>query len=117
VNNCPLSTDYPNGCIDPQDQEKKCTLPKSYRLNVAAQFPGILHFGGLTKKEFTGLEVWNKLSTVEQTQRKAQAKNFLKCRGLQKDACNQDQTLEPIEVSCETPVSSKIIIKAAGAEL
>lgn len=58
VNNCPLSPEYPDGYTHPEDPEKKCTLPKSYRRKVAEKSPGILRFEGLTPKEFTGMKAW-----------------------------------------------------------
>lgn len=74
VNNCPLHPTYPNLPIEPEDYEKKCTIAKSIRSRVSAQFPGVLKHEGLTPREFEGRKRWNSLSPEEQEKRRNQAK-------------------------------------------
>ena len=77
VNNCPLHPGYPDLHIDPCDMEKKCTLAKAVRLRVAAEFPGLLVYEGLTPREFGGRERWNRLSIDEQEAIKNRGKTSL----------------------------------------
>lgn len=76
VNNCPLHPQYPNMPIDPEDTENKCTVAKSIRSRVSAQFPGILKYDGLTPREFEGRNRWNSLSRAEQEARRNNAKTL-----------------------------------------
>ncbi|MBT6229340.1 MAG: hypothetical protein HOI47_22075 [Candidatus Scalindua sp.] len=52
VNNCPLHSDYPNLSSSPKDPETTCHAQKRTRLRIAEQFPGLLKYDGLSKKEF-----------------------------------------------------------------
>lgn len=65
VNLCPLDPVYPDGFVHPDDIEQKCTLPKSYRLKVAAEFPGVLKYRGLTLREFNGKKTWESKTPEE----------------------------------------------------
>lgn len=76
VNNCPLDPIYPNRYVDTEDQEKKCTLPKSYRLRTAAMHPRVLPLGGLTPREFQGRQAWESLTPEEQVERKKRLKKI-----------------------------------------
>jgi hypothetical protein len=39
VNNCPLHPKYPELVSDPEDEEKKCSLAKTIRIRIAADYP------------------------------------------------------------------------------
>lgn len=70
LNNCPLHPGYPNLIADPEDVEQKCGISKNVRTRIAAEFPAVLKFEGLTSKEFTAKRVWESLSLEEQEARK-----------------------------------------------
>jgi len=65
VNNCPLDPEYPERYVDPSDPEKKCKYAKSYRMQIAEQFPGLLKFGGLTQLEYKRKQRWNAMPEEE----------------------------------------------------
>lgn len=65
VNNCPLHPDYPDLYTDGDDPEPKCTLPKSYRQKVGENFKGVLKFGGLTPREYSGKIAWESKTEEE----------------------------------------------------
>lgn len=76
VNNCPLDPEYPERYVDPSDPEKKCKYAKSYRTQIAEQFPGILKFGGLTQLEYKRKQWWANLSEEEKAIRIARLTPF-----------------------------------------
>jgi len=76
VNSCPLHPQYPNMPIDPEDPEKRCTIAKSIRVRISAQFPGMLRYDGLSPREFSAKERWNSLSPEEQEERRNNAKTL-----------------------------------------
>lgn len=114
VNNCPLDPKYPGSYVDSQDLEKICTLPKSYRVRVAEQFPGILRHGGLTKREFASSKAWNVLPAEEKVKRKTRAKNFLFSRGFQKDPTPMIQTEGQNVVTSENKGKLDRVYKETG---
>jgi hypothetical protein len=61
VNNCPLSSSYPNGFVSPGDREQKCSLAKK-RLTLGTS----LKYKGLTLREFKGLNSWMMKPLAEQ---------------------------------------------------
>lgn len=79
VNNCPLHPEYPSLYTDENDIETKCGMAKSIRRRIAAAFPGMLKFEGLTTREFEGRERWNSLTPEEQQQRRD---HILKVRAI-----------------------------------
>lgn len=56
VNNCPLHSRYPNLSISEDDEERKCTLGKSKRLQIAGKYPSVLEYGGLLKREWSWVQ-------------------------------------------------------------
>lgn len=90
VNNCPLSTKYPEEFIHSEDSAKKCTLPKSYRLKVAAQFPGVLPFGGLIPREAASKKTWDNLTPEQKDANEARLKKTAFTRVSQKEVKNLD---------------------------
>lgn len=73
VNNCPLDPVYPNRYVDPNDLEKKCGYAKSYRVQIAEQFPGRLKYAGLTIMEHRAKQRWENMS---QEQRQIQLRRI-----------------------------------------
>ena len=65
VNNCPLSTNYPDWDTLPGDLEKKCKLPKEKRLKIVTENQGFLKYGGWTKREYLWKEHWESLTPEE----------------------------------------------------
>jgi hypothetical protein len=74
VNNCPLSSKYPNEFLSLEDKEKKCSMPKSRRARIGGNSQ--LKYKGLTVREFTGLDSWNSKTSEEQVKIKAELKKF-----------------------------------------
>jgi hypothetical protein len=79
VNNCPLHPKYPELISDPEDKETKCSLAKSIRGRIAADFPDILKFNGLSPREYSAKIRWQNLSPAEQQEIKERGKKQLKC--------------------------------------
>jgi hypothetical protein len=65
VNYCPLDPQQDRRQPHPADKEKRCTLPKSIRARIGADYPGTLARGGLTPKEFSAAQVWANLPAAE----------------------------------------------------
>lgn len=65
VNNCPLHPAYPDLPIDPAYRESKCTMEKQVRTRIAAEFPGVLRYEGMTPKEYIARQRWERLSHEE----------------------------------------------------
>lgn len=76
VNNCPLDPAYPGRTTHPDDEDKKCTLPKTYRVKVAGDFPGILQYEGMTPREYAGLKAWENKSQEEKVESKKRLQKF-----------------------------------------
>ena len=53
VNKCPLSIHYKKQLNHPDDKERKCKAPKAQRVAVAANYPGLLEYEGMTGNEFS----------------------------------------------------------------
>ena len=77
VNNCPLHPQYPDLFVSPLDEERICTLGKTYRQRIAEKYPGVLRFDGLKSREYKSLQKWNRLTPEEQRQRREKAKKNL----------------------------------------
>ena len=54
VNNCPLNTGYPDLYVYPEDMYPKCNMEKNVRVRISSKYPGILKFGGLKQREYSG---------------------------------------------------------------
>ena len=57
VNNCPLSTNYPNWETNINDPERKCKLPKVKRIELAKG--SSLKYEGMTQNEYNGKIRWD----------------------------------------------------------
>ena len=68
VNNCPLHLMYPELHTEHDDQEPRCTLPKSYRIKVAENYKGVLKYGGLTSREHSAKMTWESKTPEERAQ-------------------------------------------------
>lgn len=77
VNNCPLCTGYPDMYVDPEDKEQKCNLAKSIRVRIAANYPGMLQYAGMTPREYQARKRWESLSPEEQEAIKERGKKPL----------------------------------------
>lgn len=75
VNNCPLDSAYPNRVTAEGDIEHKCTIAKTIRSRIAAKYPGVLKFEGLTPREFTAKKNWENLSEEEKDKKREAIKN------------------------------------------
>lgn len=87
VNRCPLSPWYPRLASHPDDPEKKCRATKATRVKVATRYPGLLHYGGLTGKEFAAS--------------KRELPEALKCnrgRGFPQNARNPERCRRDLEI-------------------
>jgi len=75
VNNCPLSIDYPNLSVAPNDPEKKCGVAKTIRVRIGSQTT--LKYGGLTRGEYNAKERWDALP---ETEKEAMRQRMIKMR-------------------------------------
>ena len=57
VNKCPLDPKYHERKPQADDAEKKCRALKNSRRAIAARYPGILAFDGLTGREYQGYQL------------------------------------------------------------
>jgi hypothetical protein len=78
VNKCPLHPKYPELITDPEDEEMKCDLAKSIRVRIAADFPDILKFNGLSPREYSAKSRWENMSPEEQREIKERGAKQLK---------------------------------------
>lgn len=69
VNNCPLYFKYPN--LISLKEEEKCTVAKSIRFRIGLKYPDLLMYQGLTVKEWTAKERYDKM-TEEQKEAMAE---------------------------------------------
>jgi hypothetical protein len=68
VNNCPLTTRYPNQVVCDLDKEKTCPMEKNVRERIAAQFPpGTLKHDGMTAREHSAFIRYGSLSLAVRT--------------------------------------------------
>ena len=61
VNACPLSSDYPVLCKDPE--ERKCKLSKVKRMELAKG--SSLRYGGMTRGDYQAQKKWDNLPEQE----------------------------------------------------
>ena len=78
VNSCPLDSEYPDRYSSPYDRERKCTLAKSIRVGIGAEYPGILRYQGMTKREYAAALAWNNLSIEDREKIIERGKKSLK---------------------------------------
>lgn len=81
VNNCPMHPDFPNLFIDENDEEQKCTIEKQVRMKIAAKFPGVLQFEGLTPREFSARKKWENLDEISKERIRENALKARSCIG------------------------------------
>ena len=77
VNNCPLDESYPNLLVYPNDKERVCPMEKGVRVRIAACYPGVLRFNGLTEREFKARKRYDSLSPEQKAALAEQAKKGL----------------------------------------
>ena len=73
VNNCPLTAKYPDWPVAEDDEQKKCTLGKAYRVRLA-EGHSELKYSGMTQREFKAKERWENLPPEEREKRRLEAK-------------------------------------------
>ncbi len=64
VNNCPLSSQYPDLYIDIDDKQKECTLPKTTRVEIGNKYPE-LKYQGMTPREWAATKRYESFSADE----------------------------------------------------
>ncbi len=64
VNNCPLSSQYPDLYIDIEDKQKECTLPKTIRVEIGSKYPE-LKYQGMTPREWAATKRYESFSVDE----------------------------------------------------
>jgi hypothetical protein len=72
VNVCPLHKNYKKLLASEEDQEKKCTLPKSIRKRLGSS----LAWKGLTEREIAGSKRYDNLSPEQKQALKERAKKM-----------------------------------------
>ena len=103
VNNCPLHPKYPDLPIDDGDIEQKCTMEKQVRIRIAAEYPSVLKYEGMTPREFTGAKKWAELSPEERERRQEIARLNLVSAQSYKSKGNTS----PID-TCNSQVEQKV---------
>lgn len=78
INSCPLHPAYPDIYTDPEDQDKKCTMAKSIRVRIGSQYPDVLSYQGMTKREYAGQNAWNNLDESKRAAITREGKKRLK---------------------------------------
>jgi hypothetical protein len=64
VNNCPLSSQYPDIYTDIEDKQKECTLAKSIRVEIGSKYPE-LKYQGMTPREWASTKRYESFSSDE----------------------------------------------------
>lgn len=90
VNNCPLGEAYPANVVDEGDKEQKCTLEKQVRFRIGSKYPDILKYQGLTIREWTGRQNFDKLTEPEKEAIRQRAKVLV--AGLKNSICLSSQS-------------------------
>jgi hypothetical protein len=73
------TSEYPELVSDPEDTETNCSLAKTIRIRIAAEYPDILKYNGLSPREYSAEIRWQNLSPAEQQEIKERGKKQLKC--------------------------------------
>lgn len=98
VNNCPLSSQYPDLYIDIEDKQKECTLPKTIRVKIGSKYPE-LKYQGMTPREWGAAKRYESFSSDEK-EHLAQ----IGARSLKSHFCSLLQT-EPSKEGVRLPSS------------
>lgn len=104
VNNCPLSSQYPDLYIDIDDKQKECTLPKTIRVEIGSKYPE-LKYQGMTPREWGATKKYESLSSNEKEKLAQIGTKSLKshfCSLLQKQV-----PLEGVRVPSPQPAGEK----------
>ncbi len=64
VNNCPLSSQYPDLYIDIYDKQKECNLAKTIRVEIGRKYPE-LKYQGMTPREWGASKRYEGFSSDE----------------------------------------------------
>jgi hypothetical protein len=73
VNNCPLDTHETHA----DDKDLKCPMEKGVRLRIVEKYPGVLKLGGLTPREWSSRQAWERLSPSVKADRLKRASDII----------------------------------------
>ncbi len=111
VNNCPLSSQYPDLYIDIDDKQKECNLAKTIRVEIGSKYSE-LKYHGMTPREWGASKRYESFSSDEKENLAKIGTKSLKnhfCSLLQKQVSQEGVRLPLAQVSGEKSPKIRVV--------